>query len=150
MTKASLDDQAVVDLLIERIASGLGISEVCDMPDMPARTTVYARMASDEVFRTRIAGAREAQQESEVDSCIEMADRATPEDWQVVKLRIWARQWRASKLAPKKYGDKLDLNVAGRLETMSEEQLDARITELLGKTGVGTALSGTTEKEEPQ
>ena len=39
-----------------------------------------------------------------------MADMATPDDWQVVKLRIWARQWRASKLAPKKYGDKLELS----------------------------------------
>jgi hypothetical protein len=42
-----------------------------------------------------------------------MADKATAEDWQVVKLRIWARQWRASKLAPKKYGEKIDHNHGG-------------------------------------
>lgn len=115
MTKASLDDTAVVDLLCERIASGLGISAVCDMPDMPAKTTVYARMASDDAFRTRIARAREAQQDSEADLCVDMADQATPEDWQVVKLRIWARQWRASKLAPKKYGEKLELEHGGQI-----------------------------------
>lgn len=38
----------------------------------------------------------------------------TPENWQVVKLRIWARQWRAAKLAPKVYGDKVE--VAGSAE----------------------------------
>ena len=41
-----------------------------------------------------------------------MADAATPEDWQVVKLRIWARRWRASKLAPKVYGERIDANIS--------------------------------------
>ena len=31
------------------------------------------------------------------------------------RLRIDTRKWAASKLAPKKYGDKLDLNHAGGL-----------------------------------
>ena len=47
------------------------------------------------------------------DQCVRMADEATPEDWQVVKMRIWARQWRASKLAPKKYGDKVEQTLVG-------------------------------------
>jgi len=62
-------------------------------------------MAKDEDFRSAIARAREMQQEAEIDRTVDMADNATPEDHQVVKLRIWARQWRAAKLAPKKYGD---------------------------------------------
>lgn len=43
-----------------------------------------------------------------------MADQATPENWQVVKLRIWARQWRAAKLAPRKYGDKITTELTGK------------------------------------
>lgn len=115
MTKASLEDPSVVDLLCERISSGMGISEVCAMEDMPAKATVYAHMASDDAFRTRIARAREAQQDAEADLCVDLADSATAEDWQVIKLRIWARQWRASKLSPKKYGDKLELEHAGKI-----------------------------------
>src|SRR3984885_11190199 len=46
---------------------------------------------------------------------VDMADAATPEDWQVVKLRIWARQWRASKLAPKVYGERIDAKISGAL-----------------------------------
>jgi hypothetical protein len=68
-----------------------------------------------EEFQNAIASARASQQEVMADDNVDMADKATAEDWQVVKLRIWARQWRASKLAPKKYGDKLDLNHAGGL-----------------------------------
>lgn len=112
--KASLDDQATVALLCERIASGEGVNAICAKPDMPSKTAVYARMASDEEFRTSIARAREAQQDAVPDDCIEMADAATVEDWQVVKLRIWARQWRAAKLAPRKYGDKITNEVTGR------------------------------------
>ncbi|MDA3877747.1 MAG: hypothetical protein PF483_11745 [Halothiobacillus sp.] len=75
-------------------------------------------MASDEKFNAAISTARSAQQESEMDKCIEMADMATQEDWQVVKMRIWARQWRASKLAPKKYGDKIAIGGAEDLPSI--------------------------------
>jgi len=60
-----------------------------------------------EDFRTSIAYARDEGQHVEMEKCIELADAATPENWQVKKLQIWARQWRASKLLPKRCGDKL-------------------------------------------
>lgn len=70
-------------------------------------------MATDETWRNEIARAREAQQEALIDETVDMADDATPEDWQVVKLRIWARQWRAGKLAPKKYGERASVEHTG-------------------------------------
>lgn len=114
-TPADLDDPTVVDELCSRIAEGRGILEVCGDEDMPNHATVYRRMAKDQDFATAIARAREAQQHSEAERCVQMADRATAEDWQVVKLRIWARQWRAAKLAPKTYGDKLGVENSGSL-----------------------------------
>jgi hypothetical protein len=89
------------------------MQQACAEEGMPSKSAVYQRMAADEEFRTRIARAREAQQEAIIDETVEMADTATPDDWQVVKLRIWARQWRAAKLAPKKYGDKIDVTSGG-------------------------------------
>jgi hypothetical protein len=80
------------------------MGQACAQADCPSKTAVYARMASDNDFRTTIARAREAQQHAMIDDTIDLADSATPENWQVVKLRIWARQWRAAKLAPKVYG----------------------------------------------
>lgn len=101
-----LDDPKVVEELCDRLISGKSISEICKADDMPAESTVYLRMAKDEIFRREIARAREAQQEAEIDRTVDMADLATADDYQVVKLRIWARQWRAAKLAPKKYSEK--------------------------------------------
>ena len=63
-------------------------------------------MAKNHEFEQIITKARIAQQDAEIEKCVKMADEAKPEDWQVARLRIWARQWRASKLAPKKYGER--------------------------------------------
>lgn len=76
---------------------------------MPSKTSVYVVMAENEQFRNAIARARVAQQDAIIDETVDMADEATESNYNVVKLRIWTRQWRAAKLAPKKYGDKLEL-----------------------------------------
>lgn len=43
---------------------------------------------------------------------LSVADASTPETAQADRVKIAAYQWRASKLAPKRYGDKLDLTHA--------------------------------------
>jgi len=97
--------------MFDLISTGSGISEIAGKDGFPAACTIYRLMAEDDEFATCIARAREAQQEHEMDYCIQLADSATPEDWNVKKLQIWARQWRASKLAPKKWGDKPEIIV---------------------------------------
>jgi hypothetical protein len=52
-------------------------------------------------------------EDAEVDYMIDLADSATPEDFNVKKLQIWARQWKAGKRAPKKYGDRLTQEITG-------------------------------------
>jgi hypothetical protein len=99
-------DPAVIETLCDHLVSGLSMEEACALPECPSRTAVYVEMSKNEALRARIARARVDQQDAEIDRTIAMADSATPEDWQVVKLRIWARQWRAAKLAPKIYGDR--------------------------------------------
>lgn len=110
---AKLDDPSVVTEICERLASGEAMHVICQDAHMPSTSMVYARMGSDEAFRTSIARAREAQQDFEADNIVRMADDATEEDWQVVKMRIWARQWRAAKLAPKRYGEATLMKHAG-------------------------------------
>ena len=48
-----------------------------------------------------------------------LADKATPEDWQVVRLQIWTRQWTTGKLRPRKYGDKIQTEHSGSVEVRS-------------------------------
>jgi hypothetical protein len=101
-------DAAKLEEFLSDIASGSAICAIAGTNGYPSEKTIYRMMSSDKEFREKIQAARVDQQEYEMENIVAMADKATPEDWQVVKLQIWARQWRASKLAPKKYGDKID------------------------------------------
>jgi hypothetical protein len=107
----------LVESLCANIAGGMSVREACAEPGAPSEPTVYRKMSADPEFAAKLSEARAAQQEREADVCVELADGATPEDWQVVKLRIWARQWRAAKLAPKKYGDKQQVEHSGAIDT---------------------------------
>lgn len=100
-------DDGICEAICARLIAGESMKSICADAAMPAVVMVYQTMAQDEGFRTAIARAREAQQDAIVDSTVDLADEATPETVQVVKLQIWARQWRAAKLAPKKYGERI-------------------------------------------
>jgi hypothetical protein len=109
---------ALSDALCNDIASGMSIKAACEHIGI-ARHEFYSWQLADEEFSTRIARAREKQQDALVDDMRDIADSATPEDWQVKRLQIWQRQWEASKLAPKKYGDKQQLEHSGGVTVTS-------------------------------
>ena len=137
-TALSLDDEDNVEFLCEEIASGKGVNEAAQAVGIN-ESTVYRRMAKDAAFASRIARAREAQQEYEIERTVAMADAATPEDYNVVKLRIWARQWRAAKLVPKKYGDKTTVggdpeNPLKHEVSYTDDQRAAALLALIAKT----------------
>ena len=97
----------IQERIIEALADGGALKLICAEPGMPDRRTVQRWMATDEEFAARIARARKIGQDALIEECREIADQATPEDWQVAKLRIWHRQWEAAKRDPKNFGDRL-------------------------------------------
>jgi hypothetical protein len=101
------------DRICELIESGKSVNSFAGIDGIPSAPSIYRRMAKDAEFAGMIAIARQAQQEYEMEKCIELADSATPEDWQVKRLQIWARQWRASRMIPKKWGDKITQEITG-------------------------------------
>ena len=107
IARSKIDDDGVLEAICERLVAGEGLKAICRDSDMPSEGAVYRAMAKDESVRSHIARAREVQQDAQADMIVEMADNATAEDWQVVKLRIWTRQWVMARLAPKKYGDRI-------------------------------------------
>lgn len=119
----------LIEAFLSEVASGESVRSLAGTNGFPSEKAVYLQMAKDPSFATRMAAARATQQDREMDACIHMADEATPEDWQAVKLRIWARQWRASKLAPKKYGDKIGVEHSGQIahKHLTLEELNQRI-----------------------
>lgn len=117
--------QELFDRICERIAEGESLRAICEEPDMPARVNVIRWLEKDEALRNQYARARELQADHEFDEIKAIADLADPEDVNVARLRIDARKWRAGKLRPKVYGDKVDLSGnVGFSVTIAREDAD--------------------------
>jgi hypothetical protein len=113
--------------ICERLVDGESLRAICRDEGMPDDRTVR-RWAVDDVrgFAARYFLARQLQADALTDEILEIADDAT-RDWlpsrdsdtdspalvpnhehiNRSKLRVDARKWLMSKLAPKKYGDKI-------------------------------------------
>lgn len=107
----------VEEEIFSRMIKGEGVVSILgpDKDDfLPSEATFYRRLQSgDTAFCEKYARAREAQAHREAEEIRQIADTATPENVHVARLRMDARKWRAGKLAPKVYGDKLEVNGSG-------------------------------------
>jgi hypothetical protein len=117
------------------------------MEGMPSRSTVLRWMAAEQSFATRCAHARDMQADLMDDKILDVADASTADTAAADRVKIAAYQWRASKLQPKKYGDKVDLNLSGTVSNLTDEQLESRVAILLGKAGAGLLAGGSGEAE---
>ena len=119
--------QETADKICELIARGMSLRAICASADMPAGGTVHRWLAEHQDFQDQHARAREEQADGVADEFIDMADSVAPETGEVAKakLQIDARKWKAAKLAPKKYGEKLELDADMRVkvETRSLEDI---------------------------
>ncbi len=121
MSRPSSYNEQTAEALCEAIARGGALHRLCEEDGNPHEATVYRCLEKVPAFREMYARARERQQDYEADRMIEIAD--TEPDPQRARVMIDARKWRASKLAPKKYGDRLEV------EGLVEHRFVARIPE---------------------
>lgn len=103
----------MADKICEKIANGRSLRSICAEDGMPPMKTIYRWLEANEEFRHQYARARDKQADYFAEEIIEIADNAEAESAAVskAKLQIDARKWAASKIAPKKYGDKTELDV---------------------------------------
>ena len=113
----------IADLICERLSNGESLRSICSLENMPNKSTVFKWLNIHEEFNDQYARAREEQAETLADEIIAIADDGLNDsyvdengnkrtDQDVIarsRLRVEARKWVASKLKPKKYGDKLEL-----------------------------------------
>lgn len=133
-------------IICNRLADGESLRAICVDDDMPDKSTVFRWLIANDPFRDQYARAREAQAEHLVDEILEISDDGT-NDWmarrseaekgagvesgwvlngehvQRSRLRIDARKWFASKVAPKKYGEKIETTLQGGDKPMKVEQI---------------------------
>jgi hypothetical protein len=91
---------------------------------MPDITNVLNWIQADELFYQQYARARELQMELMAEEILELSDDKASDGEAFVginhvhraRLQVDTRKWLMSKLAPKKYGDKLNLEHSGGLD----------------------------------
>jgi hypothetical protein len=93
--------------ICERIADGESLRKICADEVMPSRPTVRLWLSQQPAFLAQYTHAREEQADVYAERIVDEAEAAT--DAAIGRLRMDALKWAASKLAPKRYGDKLAL-----------------------------------------
>lgn len=117
--------QELFDEICDRLAHGESLRKICESDWMPYRSSIYRWLEDDATLRDQYARARDQQADYLAEECVDIADEdpatciKTEGDNEIrvidsaavahQRLRIDARKWFASKVAPKKYGDKLEL-----------------------------------------
>lgn len=152
--RPSTYSEKICAAICEAVADGLTVTEICSQDGMPARSTVFKWLAENKSFSDQYARAKEVQMDRMADEILEIADDAT-NDWmqrksgdgesieavngehiQRSRLRVDTRKWLMSKLAPKKYGDRQQVEHSGSIGLGSIlSELDGRSKDLPGDQG---------------
>ena len=111
----------IAEAVCQGMASGKSLREVCRGLEI-AESTVREWVIDDrDGFAAQYARARELQCEAMADEIREIADTANDAvNIQAARLRVDTRKWLLSKVAPKRFGDKL---AVGGAEDLGPVQL---------------------------
>lgn len=131
MPRLSKRSTKVEQAILARLAAGESLRAICRDEGMPNRQTVLRWVAADPVLRDQYARARDEGLDAIGEELLEIADDGR-NDWvereaangkvEIVpnqdhinrsRLRVDARKWYLSKLAPKKYGDRSAVELTG-------------------------------------
>jgi hypothetical protein len=99
--------QAIADEICERLAHGETLRKMVLDEHMPASSAIYRWLDSNESFKEQYAQARVRQADYYAEMIIDESFGA--HDASIGRLRMDALKWASSKIAPKKYGDKIEL-----------------------------------------
>lgn len=122
--------QELADIICEELSEGKSLRTICRAEDMPAVRTIFYWLRTYEEFLHQYTRAKEESADALIEEMLEIADDGSNDYMTITKgnfdynvedrevtnrsrLRVDTRKWIASKLKPKKYGDKLDLTSDG-------------------------------------
>jgi hypothetical protein len=128
--RPSLYTPELAAIICDRLSSGESLRQVCRDESMPCTSTVLKWVREIEEFSQQYAKARDALVEHWAEEIIEIADdgsndwvqsqdennpgyRVNGEHINRSRLRVDTRKWLLSKLAAKRYGDRISAEVSG-------------------------------------
>ncbi|MGH8032707.1 MAG: hypothetical protein ACREO8_10175 [Luteimonas sp.] len=109
MSRQSSYGEGLADSILQKLINGESMRRICEAEHMPDRGTVIRWMDGNPDFAAKYARAREAQADAMDDLILETAEGTTPENAVASRVKIDAYKWRAAKLKPQVYGDKVQL-----------------------------------------
>lgn len=121
------DKEKVFALILQEIEEGASLRSILRRDEMPSRKTFFEWIDNDEKKVNQYARAIDLRAEMKFES-IEADYMETPQrdsetgkidtGWvQLQRLKIDAKKWELSKLKPKKYGDKIQTEHSGEINT---------------------------------
>jgi hypothetical protein len=104
----------VAERICELIADGNSLRSICRDENMPNRSTVLRWLEEQPEFASRYARARGAQADHEHDDMMRIEGGVLDGtiDPQAARVVLLSKQWRAAKLAPKKYGERIEQTIS--------------------------------------
>lgn len=131
--------EELCDEICDRMIDGESLREIARDERMPSMGTMMRWVGDSERFAEQYARARAMQAETYASEIIEIAEDGT-NDWmekvnkdgevvgwtvngeavQRSKLRIEARKWIMSKILPKRYGEKVEIEHRGEVKTVAD------------------------------
>lgn len=137
------DRKAVaMERICDRIAAGEHLRDICADPWMPSRVSIFDWVRSDPELRRQYQRALEVRTDlrsERIDSYTRdlIAGKITAE---AARVAIDAQKWLASKECPRRYGRQAQIERPST-EHLTDEQLDARINQLISKTTAVPAVA---------
>ena len=114
------DPQTVWPQVLEAISNGASLTEAMRQPNMPSLAWAKRKLQHDPDLQRAYQAAIVERAQTLADQIVQLSDSQPPPNlegaalsaWvQQLKLRLWARTWVAAKLAPRQWGERLDVSV---------------------------------------
>lgn len=142
--------------ICEQLSEGISLNLICKQDGMPSRATALRWMAENTAFRDLAARAREAYADVVFDEAIDIADDGSRDEVEIMdangeptgrfrvdhdviqraRLRVETRLRIASKLAPKKYGEKMQVDMTANVAVMDAGAVQAELAKLAQAAGI--------------
>jgi hypothetical protein len=129
--------EATAAEICRRVVEGQSLRTICKAPGMPDKETIANWRRAHPEFDKRYQDARCDQADMHVEEMLDVARQAvnakSSQEVQGYKLLVDTLKWRASKMKPRSYGDKITLDGELAVRSMSDQEINARIAYLLNQ-----------------
>lgn len=127
--KAKWKTKACAERIFEAMRNGKSLRNYCSENGLPL-TKVYEWLNSDE-FRENYTDAQAARADYFFDEILNIADGCPADKEEVAraKLRIETRKFAMARMSPKKYGEKVNVDLSGTTEVKHDGKIDIAPTD---------------------